>query len=200
MVMYGIMSDRFIHDETRRCANTPGLGTPTMEVELHSQYTDAFIRDFWSQFDLESSPCECWLWRGSLWTAGYGRVQVARKSVRIHRVSYELTHGPIPDELIIRHTCSGSYAFRDFTYRRCGRPSHLLTGTPADNAADMVREERQVQGILAPKAKLVPWQVRAIRAAYRPGEVTMEALGDLFGVTRQSVKSVVDGESWRRVS
>lgn len=83
---------------------------------------------------------------------------------------------------------------------RCGRPSHLLTGTHADNSADMVREERQIQGILAPKAKLAPWQVRAIRAAYRPNEVTLEQLGDLFGVTKQSVKSVVDYETWRSVS
>lgn len=118
----------------------------------HPQYTDAFIREFWSRFDLESSPFGCWLWDGSLWKkSGYGRVQCEGETIRIHRVSYELTRGPIPDDLIIRHACSGNYAFRDFTYRRCGRPSHLLTGTPADNSADMVREERQIQGILAPR-------------------------------------------------
>jgi hypothetical protein len=184
-------------------ANTAGCGTSLLEsvMQTHSTlvpYSDSFIQSFWARFDMESSPYGCWLWRGNIMVpAGYGRVQVNRKTVRIHRVSYELARGPIPDDLIIRHTCDGNYLFRDFTYRRCGPPSHLTTGTSAENSADMVAHERQVRGILAPKAKLVPWQVRAIRAAYLRGDVTYEELGAFFGVTKQSIRSIVERTSWR---
>ena len=168
---------------------------PQLQV---SGYDAEFQSDFWPRFDMESSDFGCWLWTGSLWKkTGYGRVRHQHKTIRIHRVSYEIAHGPIPDDLVIRHRCDGNYPFRDFTYRRCGRPSHLTTGTPADNSADMVAHERQVRGILASKSKLVPWKVRAIRAAYVPGEVTLEELGDLFWVTKQSVKAIVDGVRWK---
>lgn len=168
---------------------------------MHPYYTPAFIEYFWSRFDMESSPFGCWLWTGSLWKkTGYGRVQVNGKTIRIHRISYELAKGSIPDELIIRHTCDGNYPFRDFAYRRCGRPAHLLTGTNADNSVDMVEHERQVRGILTPKAKLVPWKVRAIRAAYRPGEVTLDQLAEMLGVTKQSIYAIVHNQSWRGIS
>ncbi len=39
MVNYGIIRGNSTYDETRRCVNTPGLGTPTMEVEMPPQST-----------------------------------------------------------------------------------------------------------------------------------------------------------------
>lgn len=71
----------------------------------------------------------CWLWGGMTSRSGYG-IFHGRPA---HRASYELHKGPIPDGLLIRHTCDTP---------PCVNPDHLLVGTPADNARDMKERAR----------------------------------------------------------
>jgi hypothetical protein len=47
---------------------------------------------------------DCRLWPGAV-DRGYGRVWVDGKSMRVHRVVWELRFGPIPDDLTIDHLC-----------------------------------------------------------------------------------------------
>ena len=68
---------------------------------------------------------ECWLWSGYIQPHGYAVVKTGhREKQYAHRVAYELTHGSIPDGLVIDHLCRN---------RACVNPSHLEPVTRGDN-------------------------------------------------------------------
>ena len=68
---------------------------------------------------------ECWIWTGHISKSGYGMFALEhRKPVGAHRMSYELSVGPIPQGLVIDHLCRK---------RICVRPSHLEVVTQREN-------------------------------------------------------------------
>ena len=76
-----------------------------------------------------------------VWTAykdkdGYGLASVDNKTVRTHRVSYEMNHGPIPEGMYVLHKCDNP---------SCINPEHLFAGTQRDNVLDMRSKGRQAK-------------------------------------------------------
>lgn len=65
----------------------------------------------------------CWIYQGSL-TRGYGRITRGGTSLYIHRISYELFIGEIPDGFHIDHLCE---------VKSCVNPFHLEPVTHAEN-------------------------------------------------------------------
>ena len=71
---------------------------------------------------------DCWRWTGTLAPTGYGclSVQPGHRLVLAHRAVYELLVGPIPDGLVLHHTCGN---------RVCVRPDHLQPVTRSEHGA-----------------------------------------------------------------
>lgn len=76
---------------------------------------------------VEKTPCGCWLWTGAKNENGYGFTRLggrdAKQSVA-HRAVYLALIGPIPDGLVLDHTCRTP---------ACVNPAHLEPVTQREN-------------------------------------------------------------------
>ena len=92
----------------------------------------------------------CWLWGGYTGEKGYGQIMIGGITYRAHRVSYEQHIGPIPEGMLVCHTCDTP---------SCINPEHLFVGTAKDNTQDAIRKKRAVIGEANARAKLTEAQV-----------------------------------------
>lgn len=89
---------------------------------------------FWSRVN---RGADCWEWKALTSPSGYGVFDILNVRLQAHRASWEMTNGPIPDGLVVRHDCDNP---------PCVRPDHLRLGTPKDNAMDAVERQRHPRG------------------------------------------------------
>jgi len=166
---------------------------------------------FWARVEeLPTDEAWCRLWLGAVDRKGYGSVNRSTKRTLVHRLAWELTHGPIPDGLWVLHVCDTPACVRCdgplTAYWANGTPhpchGHLWLGTNADNIADMHAKQRNVS---APRrgeangfAKLTDDIVRAARIAYANGE-TQTAIAARYGVGQDTISLAVLGKTWRHV-
>lgn len=133
-----------------------------------------------------TAPSECWTWRQA--KKGYRAIQRARgRSVLAHRFAYELFWGAIPDGHVVRHMCDNP---------PCVNPFHLVTGTDAANASDMVTRRRQAHAERHPAAKLSTADVIEIRAS---AGVSVSELARKHKVSRAAIRHARDAQTWRYV-
>lgn len=89
-----------------------------------SLLTEAIRVRFTEKMALPEPGKGCVNWLGNTDQKGYGLFSLARRSVRAHRLSYELFVGPIPAGLVLDHMCRN---------RSCVRPAHLRPVTNREN-------------------------------------------------------------------
>lgn len=89
---------------------------------------------FWSHVHKQDGDDGHWLWTGAKNAKGYGILEVDGKTVRAHRVSYEMGNGVIPDGKVVGHKTKCATT-------SCVRPSHLELVTNEENIAEKVRRE-----------------------------------------------------------
>lgn len=143
------------------------------------------IDDVWSRVD--RSVEGCWLWTGAFNSRpdrpiGYGTITIRRKQLNTHRVAYESAIGPIPDGMMVCHTCDN---------RLCCRPSHLWLGTNRDNQLDAVSKGTgglPNRGQFKPK--VAPEQRLEVIRRFRSGE-SRSAIAGAFGVTPGAISWIV---------
>jgi hypothetical protein len=79
------------------------------------------LERFWARVDKTDT---CWLWTGSLNNCGYGNIKAGGRMTSVHRLSYEIAVGPIPEGYFIDHLCY---------VHHCVNPNHLQAVTRQQN-------------------------------------------------------------------
>ncbi len=159
---------------------------------------------FWGH--VEKTEGGCWLWTGIILESGYGQFWGNGKKHRAHRFSWELANGPIPDDLIVCHSCD---------VRACVNPEHLWLGTTLDNQRDCVAKGRKrtgdehwarvhpewvKRGASHSGTKVSPVMANEIRQRYATERIGMARLGAQYGVNASTVLDIVHGRHWTQVT
>lgn len=83
------------------------------------------------------------MWTGGVTNGGYGQWMTGGRRTKAHRWAYELMVGPIPDGLVVDHTCHNADAEcpggDGCLHRRCVNPDHL---EPVTTWANTMRSDR----------------------------------------------------------
>jgi len=133
----------------------------------------------------------CWLWSGSTLWDGYGQTRhpVTKGMVAVHRLVFEAANGPIRAGQCVLHRCDNP---------PCCNPDHLFLGTARENVSDRDRKMRQAVGERNSHAALTESQAREIRAR-NPAPKDTVAVAREYGVSRNTVRSICRGETWRHL-
>lgn len=136
-------------------------------------------------------PSGCVDWTGGyLMPNGYAVVRIGPrkdgKRILVHRLSYKLSVGEIPEGMHVCHHCDN---------RRCINPDHLFLGTNYDNILDRMKKGRSHgnKGEAHPFVKLTAEQVLKIRTDDRPYAV----IGAEYGITPQHAGRVRRAKNWK---
>lgn len=129
--------------------------------------------------------------------SGYIRTKRNQKEILIHRYSYEIYKGKIPDGMVVMHTCDN---------RKCINPEHLELGTYKDNTADMVNKGRH--GLQGEKHKISSRRLMSekrmdisIENLYQIKEMllnkhSMQEIMDKFNISRPTIYRIKSGKHW----
>lgn len=149
----------------------------------------------WDAIDTSAGPDGCWPWQRATIPDGYG--VVGREGNRVgttlaHRLVAEETHGPIPAEVVVMHSCDNP---------PCCNPKHLIVGTIAANVADCEKKGRgnHPRGEETGTAKLTEEKVSRMRAMRREGG-TIKELSAAFRVGTTAVTYALTGKTWKHVA
>lgn len=149
---------------------------------------------FWRQ--VRKTP-GCWEWTGRAKSnKGYGQIGLGGRGAKqelVHRFSYQLHKGPIPDGLVVMHACDNP---------RCVNPDHLSVGTPSDNIKDAVRKGRWKavpplhRGEKQHSSKLTAEKVLYMRA--NP-QISTKEFAEMYGCAEVSIRKARNGSSWKHL-
>lgn len=135
----------------------------------------------------------CWEWTGSLGARGYGRLKYKGKFYLAHRLSHLVFNGPIIRGNLVCHHCDNPI---------CINPSHIYSGTMADNVRDMVLRGRHGamkpgvrSGEKNPNAKLSRSKAGVIRSKFSGGQ-SASSIAREYSVSQRTISDIVNGRSW----
>lgn len=142
----------------------------------------------WAKVDVRN-PDECWEWQGAKLEAGYGVIWRDGQQVSVHRVVCELTHGPLNDSEVACHSCDNP---------PCCNPSHIFTGTHADNTRDMMAKGRAgFTGERHYAARVSDELVAEACNRYLRGEGSLTKIATEYGVHYTTLQGWLNGKSRR---
>lgn len=128
----------------------------------------------------------CWEWVAAKAAQRYAFLQHEGKNILGHRYVYELTHGSIPDGMVVRHKCDN---------KCCINPEHLELGTNADNMRDKAERGRATRGETHHKAKLSEVEVVSILTS---GYSNVEE-AQRHGVSEAVISNIRRRRIWKHV-
>ena len=132
----------------------------------------------------------CWVWDKRVpgpW--GYGTLRIYGRITKAHRYSYERFKGPIPEGMLVLHSCDNP---------PCVNPDHLRIGTNQDNANDKAERLRSCHGENHPRHKLKGPDIVRMRELRAAG-MNVTDLARMFGCGSAHVTLVCTGRKWKHV-
>lgn len=143
---------------------------------------------FLSHVSISENLDDCWEWVGSKLPNGYGHLKIENKTFYVHRVSYMLFVGHIPEGMLVCHSCDN---------RACVNPNHLFLGTNQDNMDDMKNKGRQnkVKGEDQGSHKFTEQDIYKIRVMLKHGYKLRE-IAEIFAVNKSSISAIKTGRRW----
>lgn len=149
-------------------------------------------KKFWNAVAIGGEN-ECWEWTRSKDRNGYGHVAFgSRGSVRhfaSNRVSFFLTHGVDPAELVVMHSCDNP---------SCCNPSHLSLGTKLDNTRDCIAKNRFPRGERYDR-KLSDIDVYIMREMWFSGLFSQRTIAKHFSVSSGMADLTLRGRNWSHI-
>lgn len=170
----------------------------------HPKYTPKDIARFESKVDRSAGPDGCHPWLAGTGKDGYGGFWAQGQMHRAHRVAWELANGD-PGVLCVLHQCDNPL---------CCNSRHHFLGTRVNNIEDMVSKGRQAsgernglrrhpgraaRGERQHCARLTEPQVLELRQAMQAGPVEAKTWASRFGVSRATIRDVLQGATWRHL-
>lgn len=167
------------------------------------QMTERQIGRFWKNVSKRSEN-ECWNWKLSIASMGYGQVRMRGKTLHCHRVAWMLANGPIDEGMFILHKCDN---------KSCCNPNHLFQGTQRDNVEDMINKNRHSHGEKHSevmkntaskgenhyRSRLNATQVKQIREIHEIGELGYGPIARQFGVSTGTIQAIVSRRNWKHI-
>lgn len=162
-----------------------------------SNFTALQIASFWDRVDKDGPTVRedlgpCWEWAGSV-TGGYGYVGFGKNRVTkskhtyVHRLSWEIHYGNIPEGLWVLHRCDNQL---------CVRPDHLFVGTNKDNMQDAKNKGRK-RGDFR-RWTLSTEEVQNVIWKHLSG-MSLRNIASDYKLTFQQIQRIVSGKAYRKV-
>ena len=148
--------------------------------------------NYFMQRSIINETTGCWEWKRATQRNGYGVARFNGKTVRAHRLAYEIANGQrVSPSLDVCHHCDN---------RACVNPDHLFAGTRADNMQDCAAKKRLVMphlyGEMCPASKLSEDDVRAIRSIRG---ISQREIGRRYNVDKGTIAHILHRKTWRHI-
>lgn len=141
-------------------------------------------------------PGGCWEWKGKIHSSGYAVTKDydnKNSNIQVHRLSYSIFKGKIPEGLCVCHSCDN---------RKCCNPKHLWLGTHKDNNQDCLKKGRnsggQPPGEKNPASRLNEKQVKEIRELLKT-KIDRSEIAKKYEISKQTVFDIQARRSWNHL-
>lgn len=136
---------------------------------------------------------ECWEWKASLTTSGYGKIAISKNGKDTHdgahRFLYALLNGELKNNVWVLHKCDN---------RKCVNPNHLFGGTRNDNIQDMISKGRRssTAGSKNGRSKITESDLPHIREMLKNGNKLVDISAE-FKISISRVSAIKNNKNWK---
>ena len=149
------------------------------------------MKRFWPKVMITDN---CWEWTASKNPQGYGLFLFKSKYYPAHRFMWLAFHGTLPENMCVCHHCDNP---------SCVNPKHLFLGTHRDNMDDMLKKNRQRNGISLGEAhgatSLRNEDIWEIKRLYKTGKLCHREIARMFLIDRKTVGNIVNRITWKHI-
>lgn len=151
---------------------------------------------FWDKVNVKGLY-QCWNWKGSRNSTGYGTVSWDGKVYTAHRVAAWI-RCMVTDPSAPKSKKEKTFVLHKCDNRLCCNPEHFFLGNYSDNQKDAYekKQRKQPKGERHSNAKLTSAQVKSIRSAYTKGAYQTD-LAKKYGVSQTSISLIIRGATYK---